>query len=72
MKFCSPAQASSLFFSLIMLRCEGARVALGARFPCLRGQGCVCARMLIVRSEVPVRQPEDGQYRPKHVVVYYI
>jgi len=28
--------------------------------------------MLIVRSEVPLRQPEDGQYRPKHVVVHYI
>jgi len=27
--------------------------------------------MLIVRSEVPLRQPEDGQYRPKHVVVHY-
>ena len=23
-------------------------------------------------SEVPLRQPEDGQYRPKHVVVHYI
>jgi len=21
---------------------------------------------------VPLRQPEDGQYRPKHVVVHYI
>jgi len=31
-----------------------------------------CARMLIVRSYVPLRQPEDGQYRPKHVVVHYI
>jgi len=28
--------------------------------------------MLIVRSQVPLRQPEDGQYRPKHVVVRYI
>ena len=28
--------------------------------------------MLIVRSEVPLRQPEDGQYRSKHVVVQYI
>jgi len=28
--------------------------------------------MLIVRSEVPLRQSEDGQYRPKHVVVHYI
>jgi len=28
--------------------------------------------MLIVRSYVPLRQPEDGQYMPKHVVVYYI
>jgi len=28
--------------------------------------------MLIVRSQVPLRQPEDGQYRPKHVVVHYI
>jgi len=28
--------------------------------------------MLIVRSYVPLRQPEDGQYRPKHVVVHYI
>jgi len=25
-----------------------------------------------VRSEVPIRQPEDGQYRPKHVVVHYV
>jgi len=28
--------------------------------------------MLIVRSQVPLRQPEDDQYRPKHVVVDYI
>jgi len=28
--------------------------------------------MPIVRSYVPPRQPEDGQYRPKHVVVHYI
>jgi len=28
--------------------------------------------MLIVRSLVPLRQSEDGQYRPKHVVVLYI
>jgi len=28
--------------------------------------------MLIVRSYVPLRQLEDGQYRPKHVVVHYI
>jgi len=27
--------------------------------------------MLIVRSEVPLRQPEDGQYMPKYVVVHY-
>jgi len=66
MKCCCCAEACSASFSL------GARVALGARFPCLRGQGCVCARMLIVRSQVPLRQPEDGQYRPKHVVVHYI
>jgi len=31
-----------------------------------------CARMLIVISYVPLRQPEDGQYRQKHVVVHYI
>ena len=31
-----------------------------------------CACVLIVRSLVPLRQPEDGQYRPKHVVVHYI
>jgi len=31
---------------------------------------CVC--MLIVRPYVPLRQPENGQYRPKHVVVHYI
>ena len=29
------------------------------------------ACMLIVRSQVPLRQPEDGQYRPKHVAVHY-
>jgi hypothetical protein len=28
--------------------------------------------MFIVRSEVLLRQPEDGQYRPKHVVVHYV
>ena len=28
--------------------------------------------MLIVRPYVHLRQPEDGQYRPKHVVVHYI
>jgi len=28
--------------------------------------------MLIVRPYVPLRQPEDGQYRPKHVVIHYI
>jgi len=28
--------------------------------------------MLVVGSEVPLRQPEDGQYKPKHVVVHYI
>ena len=28
--------------------------------------------MPLVRSEVSLRQPEDGQYRPKHVVVHYI
>ena len=28
--------------------------------------------MLIVRSLVPLRQPEDGQCRPKHVVVHFI
>jgi len=28
--------------------------------------------MLIVRSEVPLRQIEDGQYRSKHVVFHYI
>jgi len=28
--------------------------------------------MLIVRSQVPLRQPEDGLYRLKHVVVHYI
>ena len=31
-----------------------------------------CACMLIVRSYVPLRQPEDGQYRSKHAVVHYI
>jgi len=30
------------------------------------------ACMLIVRSYVPLRQPEDGQYRSKHIVVHYI
>ena len=25
-----------------------------------------------ILSEVPLRQPEDGHYRPKHVVVHYI
>ena len=25
-----------------------------------------------ILSEVPLRQREDGQYRPKHVVVHYI
>jgi len=33
---------------------------------------CTYTCMHIVRSEVPLRQPEDGQYRPKHVVVHYI
>ena len=28
--------------------------------------------MFIIRSEVLLRQPEDGQYRPKHVVVHYV
>jgi len=28
--------------------------------------------MLVVRSYVPLRQHEDDQYRPKHVVVHYI
>ena len=25
-----------------------------------------------ILSDVPLTQPEDGQYRPKHVVVHYI
>ena len=40
--------------------------------PVCRDLCTTCAYMLIVRSSVPLRQPEDGQYRPKHVVVHYI
>ena len=40
--------------------------------PVRRDLYTTCARILIVRSKVPLRQPEDGQYRPKHVVVHYI
>ena len=39
--------------------------------PVFRELYTTCAHMLIVRSQVPLRQPEDGQYRPKHVVVQY-
>ena len=38
--------------------------------PVCRDLYTTCARMFIVRSEVPLRQPEDGQYMPKHVVVH--
>jgi len=97
MKFCSRAEACSSSSSSIMLRCGGARVALGAGFPCLcsrcycvpvlsgfipwwvwvrvgggRDLYTTCTCMLIVISSAPLRQPEDGQYRPKLVVFHYI
>jgi len=40
--------------------------------PVCRDLYTTCARMLILSSYVPLRQPEDGQYRPKHVAVHYI
>jgi hypothetical protein len=40
-QFCCRAEDSSPYFCLILLRCGEFRVALGARFYCLCGQGRV-------------------------------